>query len=108
MKKKLCISLVLALILLFSLSMAVSASTTITGRSAMPIIQMIDRVNASDQSEAPIQAADAAVEEIAEPESLPPPVTRSSNTPYFVGAGIAILVFIGVAFYCKNNGHKTF
>ena len=106
MKKKLCISLVLAVILLFSLSMAVSASTTVIGNRA-PII-LADVVNVHSQSEAPAQTTNAAVEEIAEPEPPPAPVTRSSNTPYFVGAGIAILVFIGVAFYCKNNGHKTF
>lgn len=28
----------------------------------------------------------------------------SDNTPYFVGAGIAVLVFVGVAVFCKIKG----
>lgn len=33
-----------------------------------------------------------------------PSSNKGSNTPYFVGAVIAVLVFIGVALYCKFNG----
>lgn len=29
---------------------------------------------------------------------------RDSNIPYFIGAGIAVLVFIGVAVFCKYKG----
>lgn len=29
---------------------------------------------------------------------------QSGNTPYFIGAGVAVLVFIGVAVFCKIKG----
>ena len=93
MKTKIVITLVLALVLIFSMSLAVAASTAPGVQP--PGLQM---ANTPDQGEAPV------------PEELPaPPVTqRSSNTPYFIGAGIAILLFIGVAIYCKKHGNKTF
>lgn len=30
----------------------------------------------------------------------------SGNGPYFLGAGIAVLVFIGVAIFCKFKGNQ--
>jgi len=86
MKAKIVITLALALALLFSMSLAVAADTA---PGAQP----------PGQGEAP------APEMI--PEELPAP-QRSSNTPYFIGAGIAILLFISVAIYCKKHGNKTF
>ena len=32
---------------------------------------------------------------------------RDSNIPYFIGAGIAVLVFIGVAVFCKYKGNNN-
>lgn len=29
---------------------------------------------------------------------------QSGNTPYFIGAGVAVLIFIGVAVFCKIKG----
>lgn len=52
----------------------------------------------SEQSTAP---EDAEIQDNQE-EALAP---RSSNTPYFIGAVIAVLVLIGVALYCKFNGN---
>lgn len=34
------------------------------------------------------------------------PNRRNSNTPYFVGAVIAVMILIGVALYCRFNGRK--
>lgn len=54
----------------------------------------------SSQPEAPEDARDQGSQE----EDAP--AARGSNTPYFVGAVIAVLVLIGVALYCKYNGRK--
>lgn len=40
------------------------------------------------------------------PTDTPQAPTRGSNTPYFVGAGIAVIVFIGVAAFCKFKGNR--
>ena len=47
-----------------------------------------------------------------EGESAAPaaPVTsraRGSNTPLFAGAVLAVLMFMGVALYCKAKGNRT-
>ena len=99
MKAKSLITLALALVFLFSMSIAVSADTAPSGES--PGIQVVD-FDAPGQGEAPIH------EIISEEESVPPAPQGSSNTPYFVGAVIAVLLFIGVAIYCKKHGNKTF
>lgn len=36
------------------------------------------------------------------------PQARSSNTPFFVGAVLAVLMFVGVALYCKAKGNKGY
>lgn len=33
-------------------------------------------------------------------------VGMTGNGPYFVGAGIAVLVFIGVVIFCKFKGNQ--
>lgn len=38
------------------------------------------------------------------PETTPEKADDSSNTPYFIGAGIAVLVFLGVFVFCKIKG----
>ena len=52
-----------------------------------------------DESAAPEQDQDTAAAE-QRPE-------RDSNIPYFIGAGIAVLVFIGVAVFCKYKGNNN-
>ena len=38
------------------------------------------------------------------PETTPEIVDGGSNTPYFIGAGIAVLAFLGVFVFCKIKG----
>ena len=38
-------------------------------------------------------------------ETAEPPAT-AGNGPYFLGAGIAVLVLIGVAIFCKFKGDR--
>jgi len=45
-------------------------------------------------------------EDIAPLEEEQPPASKNTNTPYFIGAGIAVLLFIGVALYCRANGNR--
>ena len=45
-------------------------------------------------------------EDIAALEEEQPPASKNTNTPYFIGAGIAVLLFIGVALYCRANGNR--
>jgi hypothetical protein len=87
------ISLVFALVLIFALGMAVSAETAPVGE--LPA--------ASTQGEALIEEESALEEE----HPAEPARSRSGNTPLFIGAGIAALLFIGVALYCRANGNKT-
>ena len=90
-------ALLLTLLLVFTVSMAVSAETMPSGETAIVQVNEV-----SGQGEALSQAGESGEDDaLAVPE---PP--KSTNTPYFIGAGIAVLVFIGVAFYCKYNGNK--
>jgi len=98
MKAKSIVTFVLVLVFIFSMSMSVSAEAAPS--VATPGLRLVD-LDTPSQGEAP------ELEII--PEGLTPPSAPqgSSNTPYFVGAGIAILLFIGVAVYCKKHGNKT-
>jgi hypothetical protein len=92
--KKTVISLVLALMLLCTFSVAASAQA-MPGEEAT-IVQPNDTAQPG-QAEAPDMA-----------ETTEAPEHEKSNTPYFIGAGIALVLFAGVAVYCKSNGSKTF
>ena len=95
------ITFALALMLIFSLGMAVSAETApVSGENIS--ITHVDGVEAPEEGEAP---AEDEIMPVEMPETPAP--KKSGNSPYFIGAGIAVLVFIGVAFYCKTNGNKT-
>lgn len=52
-----------------------------------------------EESTSPEQESDSVAAE-QQPE-------RDSNIPYFIGAGIAVLVFIGVAVFCKYKGNNN-
>ena len=83
MKTKMLLAFALSLMLLFSVSSAAFAE-------AVPIEEA-----SIVQAETPTQ------------DELPAVSPQTGgNTPYFIGAGIAVLVFVGVAFYCKHNGNK--
>ena len=103
--KKAFISLALALLLLTSFSVLASAQAAPAETEQSTIVQL-DDLNPPEQEvtavqgEAPAQPDETTAEET-------PAEPQSGNTPYFIGACIAVLVFIGVAFYCKTNGNKT-
>jgi len=95
MKTKIFITLALILIFIFSLSLAVS---TDAAPDAETSAMHADDTDTTVQSNAIFMPEEVTV------SSAP---KRNGNTPYFIGAGIAVLVFTGVALYCKNNGNKT-
>ncbi len=102
-QKRILAALVLTLVLVVSLSMAVYAQTmpaTAVGDTQADTQAITE--STAEQGEAPAQPEEP---EDAEPETTSP---GGGNTPYFIGAGIAVLVFLGVAFYCKTNGNKTY
>jgi len=90
MKKTRFFAILLALSLIFSISMAVYASDD--SHEGAPEIIAPEGDYAPDTEEDGAAATTPA---------------RSSNTPLFVGAGIAVLMFIGVAIYCKTHGNKN-
>lgn len=101
MKKKApFISLLFAFLLMFSVSMAASAAPVSVGlENSRADISTIQGETPSEP-----EASDG-VQSEAETASAP---SKNNNTPFFMGAGIAVLMFVGVALYCKKNGHKTF
>jgi len=119
MKKK-AISLLFALLLLFSIGMAVSASPVPNTAGETTAISQSETVApASDDLENP--GADSSAvqgvspsgpeapdgeEQAAEETQTDSAPQKSNNTPFFIGAGIAVLLFIGVALYCKANCYK--
>jgi hypothetical protein len=60
-------------------------------------------VTSHTEEETPTAPEGEAAGEEVEPEQ---PEEKKGNTAYFIGAGIAVLLFIGVAFYCRANGKK--
>ena len=120
MKKK-ALSLLFALLLLFSIGMAVSASPVPNAAGETPAISQAETAApASDDLENP--GADSSAvqgvsptgpeatdgeEQAAEETQTDSAPQKSNNTPFFIGAGIAVLLFIGVALYCKANGNKS-
>ena len=119
-KKASLITLLLALMLVFSVSMAVSASPVPNAAGETTAISQAETVApASDDLENP--GADSSAvqgvsptgpeapdgEQAAEETQTDSAPQKSNNTPFFIGAGIAVLLFIGVALYCKANGNKS-
>ncbi len=108
--KKTVISLALALLLLASFSVLASAQAAPAEGEQTTVVQLDDMTPPeqaeselpASQEEDPAQPSESATQE------TPAATPESGNTPYFIGAAIAVLVFIGVAFYCKSNGNKTF
>lgn len=123
-------AIILALVLLCTGAIAVSASTVTPEGKTQSVSEAAQDAPAQQTPgqevptpEAPAQEAPAqeelpqvvditpqddpdedAVQEQAETET---PRKKSNNTPYFVGAVIAVIVFIGVALYCKFNGNGS-
>ena len=108
--KKTVISLALALLLLASFSLSASAQATPAESEQTTVVQLDDLTppeQAEPEKPATQDETPAQPEETEEAAVEAPIAPESGNTPYFIGAGVALLVFIGVAFYCKANGNKT-
>ena len=74
--------------------------------STDPIPQIVDITpEYTEESELPAEEADEQSETTQEDPAESPEKPKSSNTPYFIGAVIAVVVFIGVALYCKFKGN---
>jgi len=120
-KKASLITLLLALMLVFSVSMAVSASAVPNTAGENPAISQtetaalaFDAVESAEVDIPTIQGdspsgpeAPDGEEQAAEETQADSVPQKSNNTPFFIGAGIAVLLFIGVALYCKANGNKS-
>jgi hypothetical protein len=113
-KTKTILTLTLALIYLCTAVFAVSAenlpfatSPAATAASYEEAPQIVDITPREEQEDGDVamlaKDGETAEDEIQE-ENQQPDVKKDGNTPYFVGAIIAVLVFIGVVLYCKFNG----
>ena len=109
------LSLLLTLLLIFTAGISVYASPApdTNGQAASEaIISQLPTTDNSDvRDDSPAQPEEDAIETPAE-ENESETVTastspKSSNTPFFIGAVIAVILFIGVAMYCKFNGNKS-
>lgn len=80
--------------------------------SAPPAAYSEPAENETDQAPDPASLAEPAASEL--PKESPAPQqeavveqpAQGSNIPYYVGAGIAVLVFIGVTIFCKIKGRN--
>jgi len=85
------LALVLTITLLFALGISVYASADAGGEIALP----------QENSEAYYPAVEEESAAVAAPTQ-----TRSSNAPFFIGALLAVIMFAGVALYCKAKGNR--
>ena len=85
------LALVLTITLVFALGISVHASADVGGEIT--------------QSQVSAEAYYPTIEEESAAVAAPTQ-TRSSNTPFFIGALLAVLMFAGVALYCKARGNK--
>jgi len=91
----------LALILLLILSLSVAASA-----EALPSVETNIIQPDGFDTYGPGEAATGEESAPTEIPASPPP--QNSNTPFFIGALISVLIFLGVALYCKAKGNKTY
>ncbi len=107
--KKTVISLALALMLLFTFTFAASAQDAPAADNAIVRLDdMTEQEAPAVQGEAPAQLEAPDADEAPAEDAAALTKPDKTNTPYFIGAGLALLLFIGVAFYCKTNGNKPF
>ena len=110
MKKTRYFAILLTLLFVFSTNMTISAypeitedlTDTITPENedlAEALIQEDENEDETPGSDTP----DPAVEVTEENAAEAPPPKKSSNMPLFIGAGLAVLLFIGVVIYCKTK-----
>lgn len=106
-------------ILLFTLVLLCSLSTVAFAESPskpmdLPIlVESLQEVEPEDPTPevvevipAPSDAPESATLEEPETKAEATLVQEKSNTPYYVGAVFAVLLFAGVAVYCKCKGNR--
>lgn len=119
--KKTLFTLALALVLMVICALPVmAAAETVPDEGTVQVEVEADDADLGHDPNAPVENSSTELEipavlegesveenydEIA-PQEVQPVQRKSSNTPYLVGAGIAVLLFIGVALYCRANGNK--
>ncbi|MCI9363040.1 hypothetical protein D7Y09_12435 [bacterium 1XD42-1] len=80
--------------------------------SAPPVAYSEPVGNEADKAPIPTSPAEPVEPELPEESPAPQQETaeaqsaRGSNIPYYVGAGMAVLVFIGVTIFCKIKGRN--
>lgn len=95
-KRFVCAFIMLVMVFCMSISAFAEANET-GGEAAVPSM-----VTAVAETDAP---ADDEISYIQEP-SAPSAKGTSSNAPFFTGAVIAVIVFAGIAVFCKVKGNK--
>jgi len=100
-------TLLLTLLLVLSFSLVVSASAEMGEERTEGItVQGNGEVITWEASSVYIPGEDTpGVEE--ETAAIAAPSSRSGNTPFFIGAVLAVLLFVSVAVYCKVHGNKS-
>lgn len=117
MRKKNIFVLMLILVLMVICALPVSAAADAAPGEVTAQSEVMNPGNETGVSSMEDSAADMPVviedgseqdtgEDMAALEAEEPTVTKSNNTPYFIGAGIAVLLFVGVALYCRANGNR--
>jgi len=109
----------LALVLMFSIGVTAFADEPAAMDIPANPVQSLEEDAAADpipgvitEEELPavvdITPADPVDEAVAEPAAAveQPQPAKSSNTPYLVGAVLAVALFIGVAVFCKFKGNR--
>lgn len=106
--------------LLFTLVLLCSLSTVAFAESPSEPMDLPILVESLQEATEPEDPTPGAVEVIPAPSDAPEsaalkepetkaeatPVQEKSNTPYYVGAVFAVLLFAGVAVYCKCKGNR--
>lgn len=114
------LSLVLCIVLMFSIGIVAFADTPaapeVNASQAQTQIEAAESTDSGEsvQGELPTVidmtpddedvAASPDVQQAEQQEQ--PAAEKSSNTPYLVGAVLAVILFIGVAVFCKFKGNR--
>ena len=99
------ISIIIALAIVCGISITtMAAPLEILNGEASSITQSIDE-KSSPEEDAPESENMGSLQESEEMVAIPQS-SVNTNSPFFVGAGIALATFIGVAIFCKFKGNK--
>ena len=103
------LSMILTILLIFSIGMPVYASSSLENDSYLAEISESASAHTYDidaASEEHLKGFDLENQEN-ENNTQGEASSQGSNAPFFIGAIISVLLFIGVALYCKFNGNKN-